>query len=132
MPGKEPDPSSADDSHADNSSSSGPSTGGRPPKPESERREISHGIYLSEQEKQEIRKRADEAGLSMNEFFRRRALGPSVQPEMRRATRRRLTEVATDIRKIRKEVERVTFLTEVKEELRSALEDLTALISEMK
>ena len=68
----------------------------------------------------------------MNEFFRRRALGPSVQPEMRRATRRRLTEVATDIRKIRKEVERVTFLTEVKEELRSALEDLTALISEMK
>ncbi|WP_158666631.1 plasmid mobilization protein [Salinibacter altiplanensis] len=122
----------AESSSGGGGSSGGGRSGGRPPKPESERRTISHGLYLSEQEKREIRKRADEAGVSINEYLRRRALGPSVQPEERRVTRRKLTEVGTEIKKIRKKVEEATFLTEVEETLRSALEDLTALISEMK
>lgn len=59
-------------SASDEASSRGP---GRPPKPEEERRTISHGLRLSPKEKGELERRADEASVSINELLRRSTLG---------------------------------------------------------
>jgi hypothetical protein len=75
------------------------SSGGRPPKPPSEKRTISHGLYLSADEKAKIEEMADAADLSINEFLRRKALGNPVKPDIVRAARRALTKVATDVKK---------------------------------
>ncbi|MCS3612959.1 plasmid mobilization protein [Salinibacter ruber] len=57
---------------SDEKSSNGP---GRPPKPPEERRTENHGLRLSPKEKKNLRRRAEEAGLSMSEYLRRSALG---------------------------------------------------------
>lgn len=72
-------------------SSSGGSQGGRPRKDPEERRTISHGLYLNQKEKRELEKRAEAAGLSVNELLRRSALGG--EPISETAERRTLTEL---------------------------------------
>lgn len=78
-------------SSSSGSSSSGGSQGGRPRKDPEERRTISHGLYLNQKEKRELEKRAEAAGLSVNGYIRRSALGG--EPISETAERKTLTEL---------------------------------------
>ncbi|MCS3698376.1 plasmid mobilization protein [Salinibacter ruber] len=65
--------------------------GGRPKKDPEERRTESHGLYLSKKEKKELKRRAEAAGLSVNKYLRRSALGG--EPISETAERKTLTEL---------------------------------------
>lgn len=73
---------------------------GRPKKAEEDRRTISHGLYLSENEKEELEDRAEQAGMSINEFLRRRALGKPVTPEADKNLRGELGAIGNNINQI--------------------------------
>ena len=83
------------------------SSRGRPKKPEEDRRTISHGLYLSPKEKEELERRSDAAGLSISEYLRRKALGGEpVAASSRQETRRFLQALAGDLRELIEAVDR--------------------------
>jgi hypothetical protein len=71
-PGETESELSADSEKSQEGHSRGP---GRPPKRPSERRSKSHGLKLKPAEKEELERRAREAGVSINKYLRRTALG---------------------------------------------------------
>lgn len=108
------------------------SSGGRPPKPPSERRTLSHGLYLSAQEKAQIKEMADAADLSINEFLRRKALEKPIQPKIVRAARRALTEVATDVKKTAEDLSSGrASAAEAEQRLREVVQDAEEVIGRM-
>lgn len=79
---------------------------GRPRKPEEERRTISHGLYLSKKEKEELQRRADAAGLSVNEYLRRKALGGTpVASSADRKVRRELRAIGSRLNRLAERTE---------------------------
>jgi hypothetical protein len=114
------------DSDPGSDGESSDSSGGRPPKPESERRSHTHGLRLSPNEKDELERRAEAAGLSMSELLRRRALGKPIQPKAARTSRRRLARLAL-------EIEELADIAEEDGELSSELEqELAETLGEIK
>ena len=67
--------------------------GGRPEKPEAERRSKQVKIRLTLHEEIELRRAAEIAGMSVAEFIRRRTLGIPVRPPPSRADAQMLVEL---------------------------------------
>jgi hypothetical protein len=108
------------------------SSGGRPPKPPSERRTLSHGLYLSAQEKAQIKEMADAADLSINEYLRRRALERPIQPKIVRAARRALMKAATDVKKTAEDLSSGrASAAEAEQRLREVVQDAEEAIGRM-
>lgn len=105
---------------------------GRPKKPEEDRRTISHGLYLSPKEKEELEQRAGAAGLSVNEYLRRRALGGKpVETSSRQETGRFLQALAGDLRELVKAADR-TNVEEIAEALRDEVEDIREMLRQIR
>jgi hypothetical protein len=85
---------------SDTSSEDGNGSGGRPPKPPSERRSPACSVCLTDQEKAEVERRAQAADLSISAYLRRRGLAKPVRPSAVRAHRRRLTRAAMSLEDI--------------------------------
>ncbi|WP_423825068.1 plasmid mobilization protein [Salinibacter ruber] len=108
------------------------SSGGRPPKPPSERRTLSHGLYLSAQEKAQIKEMADAADLSINEYLRRRALERPIQPKIVRAARQALMKAATDVKKTAEDLSSGrASAAEAEQRLREVVQDAEEAIGRM-
>jgi hypothetical protein len=76
--------------------------GGRPRKPESERRSLTHGLRLSPDEKEELEQRAERAGLNLSEYIRRRALGEEIQTEVEEEAIRQIRRAGVNLNQIAK------------------------------
>lgn len=76
--------------------------GGRPRKPEAERRSHTHGLRLSPNEKEELEDRADRAGLSLSEYIRRRALGKKIKTKVEEETIRQIRRVGVNLNQVAK------------------------------
>ena len=74
--------------------------GGRPPKDESERRTITQSVHLSEEEKEEIERRADRAGLSVSAFFRKRALGKDIKTKVEENVVNELNRIGVNVNQL--------------------------------
>jgi hypothetical protein len=97
---------------------------GRPKKDPEDRRTISHGLYLSEKEKRELERRADAAGLSVNEYLRRKALGgKSVQAKTDQKTRSELRSIGINLNQLARQANQGN-LEEVAEAVEEGIEDL--------
>jgi len=104
--------------------SAGGSQGGRPRKDPEERRTISHGLYLTQKEKQDLKKRAEAAGLSVNEYLRRSALGGEpIQSKSDQRTRRELRWIGNNLNQLARKANRGE-LPEVAEAVEDGIEAL--------
>jgi len=102
----------------------GPEKRGRPKKPEEDRRTISHGLYLSKKEKEELERRADAAELSVNEYLRRKALGGTpVAASLDQKTRRELRAIGQRLDRLAEAAGRDD-MRALAERLREGVEDL--------
>jgi hypothetical protein len=100
------------------------STRGRPKKPEQERRTLSHGLYLSKQEKEELERLAEAADLSVNEYLRRSALGGTpVELSSDQKARRELRAIGRRLDRLA-EAAGEADMEALAERLRSGIEDL--------
>jgi hypothetical protein len=97
---------------------------GRPKKDPEDRRTISHGLYLNQKEKQELKKRAEAAGLSVNEYLRRSALGGEpIQAKSDQETRRELRWIGNNLNQLARKANRGE-LPEVAEAVEDGIEEL--------
>jgi hypothetical protein len=97
---------------------------GRPKKDPEDRRTISHGLYLNQKEKQELKKRAEAAGLSVNEYLRRSALGGEpIQAKSDQKTRRELRWIGNNLNQLARKANRGE-LPEVAEAVEDGIEEL--------
>ncbi|WP_259253515.1 plasmid mobilization protein, partial [Salinibacter ruber] len=78
------------------------SKGGRPRKPESERRSLTHGLRLSPNEKKKLEQRAKRAGLNLSEYIRRRALGKKIQTKVEEEAIRQIRRAGVNLNQIAK------------------------------
>lgn len=76
--------------------------GGRPRKDPEDRRSNVHGLRLSPNEKEELKARADRAGLNLSEYIRSRALGKKIKTEVEEEAIRQIRRVGTNLNQIAK------------------------------
>ena len=109
------------------SSSDGGSSGGqrgRPKKDPADRRTISHGLKLSQKEKDQLERNAGAAGLSVNEYLRRKALGgKSVSAKSDQETRTELRDIGNNLNQLARAAN-MGNLEEVAEAVQSGIKDL--------
>lgn len=111
--------------------SSGGGQGGRPRKPEEEKRTESHGLYLSKKEKLELEKRSEAAGLSINEYLRRSALGGEpVQSKSDQKTRRELRWIGNNLNQLARRANKGE-LPEVAEAVEDGIEELREALQQI-
>lgn len=123
----EDEPSKDEPSSESEPSSEGP---GRPPKPPEERRTESHGLRLSPAEKAELRRRAEDAGVSINEYIRRSTIGGEpLQSAADRKAIRHIAAIGSDLHQLTKaaeegKIDRVEGLEETLATVRDAIDRL--------
>ena len=97
---------------------------GRPSKPEAEKRTISHGLKLNRKEKEQLERNAEAAGLSVNEYLRRKALGgKSVSAKSDQKTRSELRNIGNNLNQLAKAAN-MGNLEEVAEAVQDGIKDL--------
>lgn len=74
--------------------------GGRPKKDPEDRRTISHGLYLSPMEKEKLEERANRAGLSINAYLRKKALGKPVKPRVEKNIINELNRIGASVSRL--------------------------------
>lgn len=105
---------------------------GRPKKDPEDRRTISHGLYLSEKEKAELERRADAAGLSVNEYLRRKALGgKSVTAKSDQKARAELRHIGRNLNQLARRAN-MGKMDEVAEAVQDGIEDLRKALEELR
>lgn len=113
-------------------SSDGSSQRGRPRKSEAEKRTISHGLKLNQKEKEELERRADAAGLSVNEYLRRKALGgKSITAKSDQKARAELRHIGRNLNQLAKRAN-MGKLDEVAEAVQDGIEDLRKALEELR
>ncbi len=103
--------------------------GGRPKKPEEERRSLTHGLRLSPNEKEELEARADRAGLSLSEYLRRKALGKPVKTKVDGKALKELNRIGVNLNQLARAANRGDIL--IGGQVREAIEELRSLIEEI-
>jgi len=78
----------------------GNSTGGRPRKDPRERRSLTHGLRLSPNEKEELEERAEEAGLSLSAYLRRRGLGKPMKAQIEKKAIKEINKVGVNLNQL--------------------------------
>lgn len=76
------------------------SGGGRPRKDPGDRRSLTHGLRLSPNEKEELERRADRAGVNLSKYIRRRALGEEIQMEVEEEAIRQVQRAGVNLNQI--------------------------------
>lgn len=75
-------------------------TGGRPPRKPEEGPKVQVGFQVTSVERDQIREAASQAGLSVSEFLRRRALGRPVVPLADAAARKALRRIGVNLNQL--------------------------------
>lgn len=103
--------------------------GGRPKKPEEERRTLTHGLRLSPKEKEELEARADRAGLSLSEYLRRKALGKPVKTKVDGKALKELNRIGVNLNQLARAANRGDLLLDG--QAKEAIQELRALIEKI-
>ncbi len=106
------------------------SRGGRPKKNPEDRRTISHGLYLSPKEKEKLEKRAERAGLSINAYVRKKALGKPVKPRVEKNLINELNQIGASARRLAQWASERQDRA-VKAKIDALIEDLSAAIEKL-
>lgn len=121
----------SDEGSTSGSTSSG-GQGGRPKKDPADRRTNSHGVYLSDKEKEQLEKNAEAAGLSVNEYIRRKTLGgEAVQAKADEATRRELRAIGNNLNQLTRRAHE-SGIGKVEAQLEYAIAELRDALGELR
>jgi hypothetical protein len=75
-------------------------TGGRPRKDPRERRSLTHGLRLSPREKEALEERAEEAGLNLSAYLRRRGLGKPMKAQIEKKALKEINAVGVNLNQL--------------------------------